>query len=605
MFPKLEVALFWFTMVVVVTPRCVANHHSLLESTGTSYKTCPPWTLPATNNTCQCVNNPEGIVECLDNNMTLTLPFCFCMSHNEVKNTTVVGYCFVRCNMKNSPLAVSPNHAPFRYRIGRKGYTDAKVDNNAVCKDLQMNRTGQLCGRCKKGYTFPVYSYSLSCVECSDYKYNWLKYITVAYLPLTLFYFLAIVFRISVNSNKLQGYVVGTQIAVSPSIIRLLLLSYSSSIHHPAKLWSMKVLITFYSIWNLDFFRSLYPPFCIHPNMTTLQVLTLDYAVAVYPLVLVCMTYAFVHLHEHFHLVVWICRPFNRCCIKIRREWNLKRSLVDTFATFLLLSYVKILNTCCDLFNPIIVFAMNGKTSDQWYLAIDGTVAFFGTKHLPYALLALLMFLLFNILPFLLLCLYPCRCFHKCLNACKLHSQVLHTFVEVFQGNFKAHPRDCRHFAGFYLLLRIFSNFLLALLNGVDYFPAATVIFVITVLSIAIIQPYSSPVQSKLDMSLFAALAILAQGFPTVIVMEDMSYHFALSVFKVLYFILLGMHAVYGVVLLVSIFVPVKLKTVVVQRLKLAGKSIARHVSITDSEESLPHRVEHGSEYAPLIQVST
>ena len=51
-------------------------------------------------------------------------------------------------------------------------------------------------------------------------------------------------------------------------------------------------------MWNLDFFRALYTPFCLHPETTTLQILALDYVVAVYPLVLLVVVYLFVKLHD-------------------------------------------------------------------------------------------------------------------------------------------------------------------------------------------------------------------------------------------------------------------------------------------------------------------
>ena len=43
-------------------------------------------------------------------------------------------------------------------------------------------------------------------------------------------------------------------------------------------------VITFmYSAWNLDFFRLAFPPLCLHPSITTLQVISLDYIIAMYP----------------------------------------------------------------------------------------------------------------------------------------------------------------------------------------------------------------------------------------------------------------------------------------------------------------------------------
>ena len=42
------------------------------------------------------------------------------------------------------------------------------------------------------------------------------------------------------------------------------------------------------------------------------------------------------------------------------------------------------------------------------YPYYDGSLEYFGLEHRPYAILALLMFVLFNLMPLLLLCLYPC-----------------------------------------------------------------------------------------------------------------------------------------------------------------------------------------------------
>ena len=58
--------------------------------------------------------------------------------------------------------------------------------------------------------------------------------------------------------------------------------------------------------WNLDFLRSLYPPFCLHPKLTTLYVLVLDYDVAVYPMLLILTTYACILLCDHSRLVTWL-----------------------------------------------------------------------------------------------------------------------------------------------------------------------------------------------------------------------------------------------------------------------------------------------------------
>ena len=112
-----------------------------------------------------------------------------------------------------------------------------------------------------------------------------------------------------------------------------------------------KVLLTLYGIWNLDFFRTLLPHICV--NIDTLQALALDYAVAVYPLILLVVAYALIEAHScNFRVISIVCRPFYRCTEHLRSQWDVKTSIVDAFATFLLLSYVKLLSVSSDLLIP-------------------------------------------------------------------------------------------------------------------------------------------------------------------------------------------------------------------------------------------------------------
>jgi len=77
----------------------------------------------------------------------------------------------------------------------------------------QFNCKGSLCGQCIEGYYTSVYSYDLTCTKCHDSASNWYKFLLIAFLPLTVFYAVVIVFRINVHSSYLQGYVLYSQVA--------------------------------------------------------------------------------------------------------------------------------------------------------------------------------------------------------------------------------------------------------------------------------------------------------------------------------------------------------------------------------------------------------
>ena len=165
----------------------------------------------------------------------------------------------------------------------------------------------------------------------------------------------------------------------------------------------------------------IYPPFCLHSNATILQVLSLDYITAAYPLLLILLTYTLVLLHYHnCRLVVWLWRPFLRCCIRFQRQWDIQNSLVDAFATFLLLSYVKFVSF--DILTPTILWDSTGERQPTM-LYYSGTIKYLSNEHLPYAVLAIVVLLVFTLLPILLLCLYPCHCFQQFLNRCQMRSQ--------------------------------------------------------------------------------------------------------------------------------------------------------------------------------------
>ena len=202
---------------------------------------------------------------------------------------------------------------------------DIASANNSVCGYL--HRTGTLCGQCLDGYYPAVYSYNFDCVHCSDkhLKTNWGIYVAFAYLPLTIFIIFLFLFRVSVVSPKLNAVIFITQTVVSPLNAHIVLMA---AIHNPLVNVIAKVLLTIFGIWNFEFFRDLLPGICL--NINTLEVLALDYLVAVYSMLLMVIAYSLVELHGHgFRLVLYMWRPFHYFFARFRREWDLRTSIID------------------------------------------------------------------------------------------------------------------------------------------------------------------------------------------------------------------------------------------------------------------------------------
>lgn len=143
---------------------------------------CPPWTVPGKDNLSQCVcgNDFHGVVHC-NSDLEVSVLFCYCITYNRHMNQTLVGHCTASCTVGFMDSAVCRTH----YRLHTNS---SEMINQEVCGEF--NRRGQLCGECMEGYGPPVYSYSFTCVKCrkSDFKINLIRYIAVAYIPLTAFF---------------------------------------------------------------------------------------------------------------------------------------------------------------------------------------------------------------------------------------------------------------------------------------------------------------------------------------------------------------------------------------------------------------------------------
>ena len=148
----------------------------------------------------------------------------------------------------------------------------------------------------------------------------------------------------------------------------------------------------------------------------------------------------------------------------------------------------------------------------------DPTIDYFSTAHLPYAVIGIICFLLFSILPTLLLVLYPTRLFRACIGKCKLsvrHQAALQTFVEKFHHCYRDGldgGRDMRSFSGLYFILRgiiIASHELQLIKLRENSWFYRTFILCSIALVISYIKPYKKWYMNLIDTLLLSLLAFL------------------------------------------------------------------------------------------------
>ena len=535
--------------------------------------TCPTWTYwKQSKQACVCGAKYRAIVSCDINGSYYKVYILnlYCMTLDTKQDKEVLGACSF--SIKHTHLSIPSNLSLLQSRM---------------CD--YVSRTGQLCGQCQDGTSPPVYSYYPQCVHCPEGTNNWPKYLAVSLVPTTLFFLVAVALRFRATSPRIASYIMFCQMLFSPPILRSQANTNLRNHNSPkAGVDAMSIYISLLSIWNLDFFRMVYSPFCLQPGASTLQILSLDYLIAVYPLTLIVLTYILVTLHYYDNiLVVWIWRPFRKCFIRFRRKWDIQNSLVDAFATFLLLSYVKLLSVSFDILMPTPVFDKWGNQVST-VLYYDGTITYFGMEHLPYALTAIIVLLVFTFLPILLLFLYPCKCFQTFLNRANWRSQALHAFIEAFQGCFKDGTdgdRDCRYFAALYLLIRVLAYLSLGVLMVSSSISLLTVLFITLIMLVSTFHPYKESFNNIIDIFFFLQIIVI------IVKVSLMSEHQVFVIVIDNFFILLMLLFEIAYPLCV-IFWLIKKRSV---RLQVAVRKIRQLFTFsrsrTNPEEFLPPRV--------------
>ena len=303
-------------------------------------------------------------------------------------------------------------------------------------------------------------------------------------------------------------------------------------------------------------------------------------------------------------VVVCVWRPFHACFARFRRRWDPKGSVINTFATFLLLSYSKLLTVSYQLLDASTLYNNTGKTVGPPVLYYNASIEYFSKEHLPFAVLALCVLLVFVIFPLLLLLLYPMRSFQRCLGYCtRIRWQFLHTFADAFQGCYKNGTngtRDYRYFAGLYLLFRIvmWGTFITPMLYTCSWliripFPA------VVSLLFAYFRPYKNNYFNIIDCLGFTVLALTI--YLIVYAMETKAFSiqflYALMLLPLLYF---------TSIILYKILSRVQLFRTCCSRIgeKFQIRNANQHLQIPRGDEDLPDRIVNPHMYQQLLSTT-
>ena len=220
------------------------------EETTAQQDVCPPWFIPDNTSSTGCYCQKYFTTFYCGPDFLL-LRFGFVMTYNNTSGVIEYGAC---------PYIGHYNTATtFGDVFSIQLPVNVSLLNEFMCGPL--NREGELCGRCKEGYGTALYSYTLKCSKCWGHGYGWVLYWALELLPITVTYFLVVIFHIRATSSPLSALVFMSQVVVYTIRLNVPFHMYIENEVTGFPYVALQVLLVLCGIWSLDFFVLLFHHF--------------------------------------------------------------------------------------------------------------------------------------------------------------------------------------------------------------------------------------------------------------------------------------------------------------------------------------------------------
>ena len=387
----------------------------------------------------------------------------------------------------------------------------------------KVHRTGTICGECIKAYGPAVNSDIYECIHCdnADIALHIIVYMLSVYLPLFLFFIAIIVFNIRLTTGPANAFVLYSQLISSTFYLDAdghIPMNMVSS--HPKQLHRIqKAYRVLYGIFNLEFVENFISPLCLGTGLNTLDVLQLNYAVALFPLLMIVLVIFFLRMKSLIKLKCFRQRPRDNRRSRLFPSWRMGQSLLHAFAAFVLLSYTKfILTSSYIAIHQYLIDENGAKLSNgarQYHPRVFHAGQFATndpTYVLRYLLPACVVLVIFAVFLPLLLLEYPVKLLERLIN--KVHClrrfypvDKIHILLDTFQGCYR---NNMRFFAGLYFIFRLAINVSYIATDGwLSQYTVQQITCLTFIVLIALCQPYNNKILNYIDILIFTNLAIL------------------------------------------------------------------------------------------------
>lgn len=477
---------------------------------------CPPGLVPngtTWNTTCQCSKTYGGHLKCevTTNSYIVYVRNGFWIGN--VSGSMLMGECQAHCHTDDKD-----NY----YRVN----VSMKELDSYICG--VKNRTGILCGKCLEHYGPAVNSWRFRCVACNDsgIAERIVKYFFTTYVPLFFMFLAVILLKVQLTTGPANAFLLYAQMISTVFEVNAGgAVALSNGFRFRTIHWMEDAYYFVYGIFNLDFISYLLNGYCLTQTFNALDVLQLQYCVAIFPLLMIIAVIIFLKLKERCFGTCF-GRFLSRCTQRFqsqtattqeesgeRNGWRFTDNLLHAFVAFMLLSYTKFGTSSAFILASTPLFDENGTSvgARRVYFAGQYSVDHTGYGYW-YGLLAGIVFAVFVVLPPLLL-LGPLQWFNQLLvpkvPLLRRHwpGVKVNIVLDSFQGCYK---QRTRFFAGLYFLFRmaILVNYVFSS-STLQRYAIQQILATVMVALVAIFQPYRRALFNYVDILIFLNMAIL------------------------------------------------------------------------------------------------
>ena len=352
-----------------------------------------------------------------------------------------------------------------------------------------QHRRGQLCGECEDGYTVFYHSENFKCGQCPYGAVGLLIYLIAELSPLVILFSAIMIMKLKMTSALMQILLLFTQ--TTTLIHRTPLFT---KVSQPSQIF-LRIHLFLIGFLSLDFFRLDELSFCLWGGAKVLDNLLFQYLNTLFTILLLGIFILLIQ-HSSFQTKFFCCKKVKN---SVENNKLFKNAIVHGISAFLMLPYTQYTVTSFQILSRLILYG-EGEVRLRSVIHLQGDVDYFGIKHLPYAIPAVLVLLLLSVPPPLLLISYPLLWNIKAKFKCNgkpadtendttiwLIRKLL-PLIDSFQGVFRD---NCRMFAGLLLLWRAILTAIFAFSSNFNEFFLLTEIALLCFFTIhAVARPY-------------------------------------------------------------------------------------------------------------------